>query len=662
MSQKKGTISVNTKDILPIIKKWLYSEHDIFLRELISNSCDAITKRIVLGRTKNVEVPEAEIEVEIDRMEKKIIVHDNGIGMTEEEIEKYIAKLAFSGAEEFVTKMKELGADSKNDIIGKFGLGFYSVFMVADKVEVDSLSVDEGAKAVKWICEGDVDYSFEESKRTTAGTSITLHINSEAAEFLDGYKSRSTIKKYCNFMPFPIYIKDHEEERMARKEKDKDKEKDKKDEASSDEEIVRQALNKVDPLWKKDPTTLKDDDYLSFYRDEFPMDPDPLFWIHLKIDHPFELIGILYFPKLNPNKPTNEQNIKLFAKQVFVSDNVKNIIPDFLSLLKGFIDSPDIPLNVSRSSLQGDPNIKKISNYIVKKVADSLKKLCKNERERYEKIWEDIGLFVKYGCISDEKFDETMREFVFFKNYSNKLMTLEEYEKSIPETYKDKLKEKIIYAEKGKGDVFLRKQLLDEGIESVETDTLIDPHFMQHTEFKKLNGKLYKFAAVNSEVENLLAQENSTDTHMKIKDLFKSILAKVTNTDQTTTDKENDGKDSAMEVEIKAYKNSDAPAYFKSDEYMRRLQYMTRTMGSFGHSDMPVKKTLVINPSNTLVQNALKLWEKDQEANKELVSQICHHIEDLAHISSEGLQNNEEKDAFVTRSQKLLQNLTNYIV
>ncbi|MBF0298052.1 MAG: molecular chaperone HtpG [Oligoflexia bacterium] len=564
-------------------------------------------------------------------------------------------------------------------MIGKFGLGFYSVFMVADKVEVDSLSIEEGAKATKWICEGDIDYTFEESTRTTAGTSITAYINAEAAEFLDGYKCRSTIKKYCNFMPFPIYIKDHEEERLARTGKDKDKENNK--DKSAEEQVIREPLNKVDPLWKKDPTTLKDEDYLNFYRDEFPMDPDPLFWIHLKIDHPFELIGILYFPKLNPNKPTNEQNIKLFAKQVFVSDNVKNIIPDFLSLLKGFIDSPDIPLNVSRSSLQGDPNIKKISNYIVKKVADSLKKLCKNERERYELIWEDIGLFVKYGCISDEKFDETMREFVFFKNFSNKLMTMEEYEKSIPETYKDKLKEKIIYVEKGKGDVFLRKQLLDEGIESVETDTLIDPHFIQHTEFKKQNEKLYKFVAVNSEVENLLAQENSTDTHMKIKDLFKNILSEIhktvspakQNENETKNEKDNgkedtkentkeNAKENSLEVEIKAYKNSDAPAYFKIDEYMRRLQYMTRTMGSFGHSEMPVKKTLVINPSNTLVQNALKLWEKDQDKNKELVTQICHHIEDLATISSEGLQNNEEKDAFVTRSQKLIQNLTNFIV
>ena len=382
MTSRKGTISVNTTDIFPIIKKWLYSEHDIFLRELVANATDAITKRAMIGRTTNQEIPTGKITASVNKDAKTITISDNGIGMTEAEVEKYIAQLAFSGAEEFVKKMKAEGNTSNTDIIGKFGLGFYSAFMVSSKVEVETLSMNEGATPTKWISEGETDYTFEPSTKTDVGTTITLHINPESEEFLTAWKVSSTLKKFCDFMPYEITVID----------------------ALAKEESANPGLvNDTNPIWKRDPQTLKDEDYKEFYHKLFPMDGDPLFWIHLKVDHPFTLDGVLFFPKLNPNKPFNESNIRLYNKQVFVSNNVKDIVPEFLSLLKGCIDSSDIPLNVSRSSLQGDPNIKKISNYVIKKVAESLKKLFNNDRAKYETIWEDIALFIKYGAVSDMK-------------------------------------------------------------------------------------------------------------------------------------------------------------------------------------------------------------------------------------------------------------------
>lgn len=366
MSERKGQIKVSTGDIFPIIKKWLYSEHDIFLRELVANATDAITKRGALGRTQNQSIPVGKIEITTNKTNKTIKITDNGLGMSESDVEKYIAQLAFSGAEEFVQKMKDSG-EKTDDIIGKFGLGFYSVFMVSKKVEVDSLSMEEGAHATKWTCNGETDYTFSDSDKTDVGTTITLHINDENTEFLDDWKVSSTLRKFCDFMPVQITVID-EEAKATEKEVDGKK-----------EMVAPEAtkINETEPLWKRDPKDIKEDEYKEFYRKLFPMDQDPLFWVHLKVDHPFTLQGILYFPKINPNKPVHEHNIKLFCKQVFVSDNVKDIIPEFLGLLKGAMDSTDIPLNVSRSSLQGDPNIKKISNYIVKKVADALKVFCK---------------------------------------------------------------------------------------------------------------------------------------------------------------------------------------------------------------------------------------------------------------------------------------------
>lgn len=664
MSSRKGTISVNTSDILPIIKKWLYSEHDIFLRELVSNSCDAITKRATLGRIKNVEIPEGKVTIEVNSKDKKIMIKDNGIGMTEEEVEKYIARLAFSGAQEFVDKMKSEGADSKTDIIGKFGLGFYSIFMVANKVEVDSLSFEEGAKPVKWISEGDTEYSFEESDRKEVGTTITAYLNDDSHEFAEKYKISSILRKYCDFMPYGIWVEDKADD--AKKYDDylkRKEEAEKKGEAFSEEAPKPEMVNSVDPLWKKDPTTLTDDDYLNFYRSQFPMDPDPLFWIHLKIDHPFELLGILYFPKININKPILDQNIRLYSKQVFVSDNVKDIIPEFLRLLKGHIDSSDIPLNVSRSSLQGDPNIKKISNYIIKKVGESLKKLFNNDRKKYESIWDDAGIFVKYGAVSDFKFDETMRPYVLLKTDQGKYLTFEEYQKEIPSEFADKLKNTVLYYEKDKADSFLMSQIKEAKIPAVETENIIDPHFIQHVEMHSLENKeKISFKLVSSEIENLLAKEAAEEDLNKIKDLFSKILSPKEEEENKEENKEaspfNNGN-SNVEIEVKSYSNGESPAYIKLDEQMKRFQHMTKSMGNM-NSEFPIKKTLVVNAQNKLVQNAIKISGKEE--NKDLVENICRHIQDLAMISSEGIKTVEEKDAFINRSQRLVQDLTNFVV
>ncbi|MFP5386328.1 MAG: molecular chaperone HtpG [Bacteriovoracia bacterium] len=625
MTTRKGSISVKTNDIFPIIKKWLYSEHDIFVRELVSNASDAITKRHTIARSQGHETPEGKVRIELNKNNRTIVIEDNGIGMTESEVEKYIAQLAFSGAEEFVQKMKDMGNTStKDEIIGKFGLGFYSAFMVAEKVEVESLSMTPGSKPTKWTCHGDTDYEFSDSQKSETGTTITLFIGSDGEEFLDKWKLKETLSRYCDFMPYPISLKDVNEQ-----------------------EAKEEVVNETQPLWRKDPTTLKDEDYKEFYRKMFPMDPEPLFWLHLNVDHPFTLQGILFFPKLNQSKPIQENGIKLYSKQVFVSDNVKNVVPDFLGLLKGAIDSVDIPLNVSRSALQGDPNIKKISNYIIKKVSESLKKLFNSDRERYEKAWEDIGLFVKYGCMQDEKFDEVMRKFVLFKNTDGKLVTLEDYQASIPENFKEKLKDTYIYFEKNLSDESLRKQLQSEGVQVLETDQYIDPHFMQHSEYKKLGEQTFKFTAIDSVIETLLETAETTPDDIKVKDFFKQVLVG-----------DNKELESRLDVEVKNLKNASSSAYFKVDENMKRFQQMTKSMGQTAF-DMPLKKTLIVNPRNALIQNAFKIWEKGEK--KELAEKICHHVQDLASLSSEGLSS-EEKEKFVNRSQSLVQELSQYIV
>lgn len=642
MSERKGTISVSTQDIFPIIKKWLYSEHDIFLRELIANATDAITKRASFSRTENLEIPTGAIEVLVDKTKGFVQIKDNGLGMTEEEVEKYIAQLAFSGAQEFVDKMNKETEGA--DIIGKFGLGFYSAFMVASKVEVETLSWQKDAKPTKWTCDGETEYVFTDSDKKDVGTTITLHINEESKDFLNDFKLVETLKRYCDFMPYQIVVTNLE--KRAKNESSTDE----KDKTADTWDI-----NDTQPLWKRDPKELKDEDYKKFYRQLFPMDQEPLFWIHLKVDHPFTLEGILYFPKINPKMAFQEKNIRLYSKQVFVSDNVKDIIPEFLSLLKGSIDSTDIPLNVSRSSLQGDPNVKKISNYIIKKVAESLKKLFRQDREKFERIWEDTGLFVKYGCVSDTKFDEMMRDMVIFKNADEKMVTIPEYFEGVPSELKEKVDDKIIYFEKDKSDPSLRKNVKELGLFSIEVDDHIDPHFMQHAEAKPLKAgtpeeRKVAFVSIDSEAANLLESEKTTAEDMKVQDLFKKILV-------GEIEKDKDGNDipkmDGIDVEIQKMKNASIPAYFKVDEQMKRFAKMAESMGQ--NNSFPIKKTLVINPNNSLIKSAMAIHEKGN--NEALVDRLCHHVEDLALISSEGLAN-ENKEDFVQRTQDLVNELS----
>jgi molecular chaperone HtpG len=609
---RSGSISVKTQDIFPIIKKWLYSEHDIFLRELVSNACDAITKRHAYARTENLEAPEGSVEVIVNKTAGTIVIKDNGLGMNEAEVEKYLAQLAFSGAAEFVEKMKAQGQDS--DVIGKFGLGFYSAFMVADEVTVDTLSYKEGSTAVKWTCQGDVDYTFDTGTRTEAGTTITLKVSEDSKDFLNKWKVSETLRRYCDFMPWDVSVLDAEEK-----------------------DAKAEVFNEKVPLWKKDPKDITDEQYKEFYRKLFPMDPEPLFWLHLNVDHPFTLQGILYFPKINLQKPMQEQGIKLYCKQVFVSDSVKNVLPDFLTLLKGAMDSTDIPLNVSRSALQGDPNVKKIANYVIKKVAEGIKKLANSDRERFNKVWEDIGLFVKYGCVSDPKFDELARPFVLFKNSENKLVTLAEYTEAIPEKYKEKMKEKVLTHDLQNGDESLRKQMLSEGVHAISLDQMIDPHFTQHAEMHAQGELKYKFVTIETEIENLLESAPVGADDLKIGDFFKEAL---------------DAKPETLDVEVKGLKNATTPAYFKVDESMRRFQLMTKSMGQ--NFPMPLKKTLVVNPTHPLVQNA---WKLSEGKHKELAKKMVTHVQDLATLSSEGLTA-ENKEAFVARSQALIQELS----
>lgn len=653
MSERKGQIKVNTSDIFPIIKKWLYSEHDIFMRELVANATDAITKRSTLARTQNEEIPQGKIEVVVSEKNKTIEVRDNGIGMTEDEVEKYLAQLAFSGAEEFVKKLKESGED-KFDIIGKFGLGFYSTFMVASKVEVETLSMSKGAQACKWVCEGDTDYQFHNCQRTEVGTTVRLHINDESKEFLSSYKLQETLKNFCDFMPYEIFVVDQDRKIEIETKIAEEKNKNLKEEERT-KPYTAQLINQTKPLWKQDPKELKDEDYIEFFHKLYPMEQSPLFWIHLKVDHPFTLEGILYFPRINMRRPTNESNIRLYCKQVFVSKNVKDVIPDFLSLLKGAIDSQDIPLNVSRSALQGDPNVKRISNYVVKKVGEALKKLFANDREKFEKIWEDIGLFVKYGVISDTKFDEVMRSMVIFKNGENKYQTLSEYSASIPENYREKMKEKVIYFDKTKSDIQLRAHLLEEGIHSLEVDDHIDPHFMQHVEYQKQGDNSYHFVSIDSEFSSLLKSEETHADDIKIKELFEKVLAPKKGEEKAQNDDEEKGFVPGTEIEIGKLKSNKTVAYIKVDESIKRMQNMMRSMGQ--DSNFPLKRTLVINPNNALVQNAFKLSEKG--GNEELVNKLCHYVEDLARLSSEGLTG-EEKEKFVGRSQELISALTKF--
>ncbi|WP_346936171.1 molecular chaperone HtpG [Clostridium sp.] len=616
MLKENGNISIHTENIMPIIKKWLYSDKDIFVRELISNSCDAISKleRLVTFGEATVKESNYEVTVSLNKDEKTIKFKDNGIGMTSEEVKKYINQVAFSGAEEFLSKYKDK-IDEGKGIIGHFGLGFYSAFMVSEKVEIDTLSYKEGEEAVKWICDGGTEYEIESSERNSRGTTITLHISEDSNEFLDYYKLRQIIKKHCNFFPVEIYLIDENE---------------KKDEKDSDENIEKTPLNDTKPLWMKAPKDCTDEEYKEFYRKVFNEYNDPLFWIHMNVDYPFNLKGILYFPKLKHEFEATEGEVKLYNKQVFVADNIKEVIPEFLLLLKGVIDCEDIPLNVSRSFLQKDNNVLKVSRHIVNKVADKLTSLFKNHRDEYNDFWKDINIFIKYGCLRDEKFYEKVKDIIIFKTTNEDHVTLKQY----LENNKENHDKKVIYVNDEKQQSQYIKILKDNGLEAVILNTTLDSHFITLMESKEEG---VQFSRIDSDLTEILkadVKNENQEENEKLEEIFKNSINK-----------------EELKISIDPIKTEEVPAMITLSEQSRRMAEMSVMFGGGDMSMFPKEETLVINSTNPLIKKLFNL-SKD-ENKKDLVNDICNHVYDLAMISH-GQLDAEEMANFIKRSNDLL--------
>ena len=643
MSNEKGTISIDTENIFPIIKKWLYSDKDIFIRELISNGCDAVSKLkrlISLGEAK--EVSESfKITVTVDKENKTLTFTDNGIGMTEEEVKKYINQVAFSGAADFMEKYKEK-MDQGNDIIGHFGLGFYSAFMVSKRVKIDTLSYKEGAEAVRWICDGGTEYEISPSDtKKERGTTITLYIDEESEEFLNGYKVRGIVEKYCSFLPTEIYFVDVEEEKRKAEEKAKKEEEIKKkkeagEEVKEEENVidVPQAINDTNPLWLKKPSECTDEEYKDFYRKVFNCYDEPLFWIHLNVDYPFNLKGILYFPKLKNEFELVEGQVKLFNNQVFVADNIKEVIPEFLLLLKGVIDCPDLPLNVSRSFLQNDREVAKISKHIVKKVADKLNSIFNKDREQYNKFWDDIQLFIKYGCLRDEGFYDKIKDSIVFKTINDEYVTLKDYLEKAKDTHENK----VFYVSDIEKQSQYIKLFKEYGIDAVILSTPIDNNFMSFLEYKDQN---VKFTRVDSDISDLLKDKNENEEdkkeeNEKIIKVFKDVIG-----------------EKMKDYSVESLKNESTPAMVLTSEYSRRMAEMQKQFGGNMMAGMsfPQERTLVINDKNAIVKKLLSL--ADDESKKDKVSLIVNQIVDLALIGNKEL-NAEELDTFIKRTNDLM--------
>ena len=609
----KGNISVNSENIFPVIKKWLYSDKDIFLRELVSNACDAVTKLKKLAGIGEAELADDEkfrIDVIIDKDKKQLIIEDNGIGMTKEEVEKYITDIAFSGATDFLEKYKDKD-DKDAQIIGHFGLGFYSAFMPSEKVEIETLSYREGAKAVKWSCDGGMTYDIDDSDKTSRGTRIILTIAEDSQEFLEEYTVRSVLSKYCSFIPVEIYLT------VVGKEPEKDK----------DGNVIEpKPINDTTPLWMKAPKDCTDAEYKDFYTKVFMDFNEPLFWIHLNVDFPFNLKGILYFPKINHEFAANEGQIKLFNNQVFVADNVKEVIPEFLMLLKGVIDCPDLPLNVSRSFLQNDGYVKKISAHITKKVADKLKEIYTKQREDYERYWEDINVFIKYGCMRDEKFYEKVKDYIIYKNLDGKYLTLSEY-------LDGKEKKDVYYV----SDENLQSQYInmfrEQGLDAVILPTMMDTHFIS---FIEMTEEGVKFKRIDSSVEETSSESGLSDEDKtKLTDEFKTAVG-----------------DENLKIEVQALKNEETPAVILLSEESRRMKEMYRSYGQqfAGMGDMFKDEfTLVLNSNNKLIKSI----DKADDENRKM---LCEHIYDLAMLCHKPLSP-EQMTKFVERSNKLMEKL-----
>ena len=640
MALKQGSISIDTENIFPIIKKWLYSDKDIFIRELISNGCDAVSKHkrlVSLGETAGDDKP-YKITVAVSKKNKTLSFSDNGIGMTADEIDKYINQVAFSGAEDFFNKYKDKMEES-NDIIGHFGLGFYSAFMVSSNVEIDTLSFASGAKPIKWQSADGMQFEItEDGTRTERGTTIILTLAEDSEEFLDEYHLRSIIKKYCSFLPVEIYVENTD--KLEEEAKKKAEEVAKKAEESADnetseeepkEEIKPVPLNDTNPLWLKSPKDCTDEEYIKFYQQVFNVFDEPLFWIHLNVDYPFNLKGILYFPKLKNEFELVEGKVKLYNNQVFVADNIKEVIPEFLLLLKGVIDCPDLPLNVSRSFLQNDRDVSKISKHIVKKVADKLKSLCKNEREKYESFWDDIQVFIKYGCLKDEGFYDKIKEYILYKDLDGKYITLKDY----LEYAKDKHENKVFYVVDKEQQSQYIKLFKEYDLNAVILDCTIDNTFITFLEYKESG---VRFKRIDSDLSDVLKdkdEEKDEKADEEIVNFFKEKIG-----------------DRVQKYSVESLKKEDTPAVILISEESRRMMEMQSRFAGLDYGfDLKEEKTLVINDRNPLIKKVLSL--RDDETKKEAVDVICNQIVDLALLANKEL-GAEELDLFIKRSNELM--------
>lgn len=663
MAAKQGSLTINSENIFPIIKKWLYSDHDIFFRELISNGCDAITKLKKLSMVGEFEEPEDNqyrVDIIVSPENKTIQFIDNGLGMTEDEVNEYICQIAFSGAADFLEKYKDKANDDQ--IIGHFGLGFYSAFMVADKVTIETLSYQEGAEPVYWECDNGTEYTIGKGDRTERGTVITLYLNEDSYEFSNEYRAKEVIQKYCSFMPIEIYftnadapeeeIQEEEapevldadgnvveqedmEEADAESEDGSEDEEEAEDEAQAEKKETKkpQPLNDTTPLWTKHPNDCTEEEYKEFYRKVFMDYREPLFWIHLNMDYPFNLKGILYFPKINLEVENAEGKIKLYNNQVFVADNIKEVIPEFLLLLKGVIDCPDLPLNVSRSALQNDGFVKKISDYITKKVADKLSGMCKTDKENYEKYWDDISPFIKYGCLRDDKFNEKMTDYIIFKNLEDKYVTLPEY----LEAGKEKHENQVFYVTDRKEQSQYVNLFREEGMDAILLTTNIDTPFITHLEQKNQN---VHFLRIDSDLSSNFVEETEED-----EETVKANADKLTEIFRKALDNDK------LEVKVQKLKNANVSSMITESEESRRMQDMMRmySMGGFDPSMFGGAggMTLVLNSGNTLVQYVLEHEEGEHTKT------ICQQLYDLALLAHKPLEP-EAMTKFINRSNEIL--------
>lgn len=688
MAAKKGSLSINSDNIFPIIKKWLYSDHDIFYRELISNGCDAITKLKKLDMMGEYELPEGykpRIDVIVNPEKKTLTFKDNGLGMTADEVEEYINQIAFSGAADFIEKYKD--KSNADQIIGHFGLGFYSAFMVADEVHIDTLSYKDGAKAVHWECDGGTEFSMEDGDKAEVGTTITLFLMEDCLEFCNEYKAREVIRKYCSFMPTEIYLsKEDTKETQIIKTEEK-LESDEvietiQPEKEGDEEKLKirkrpELLNDTNPLWMKSPNECTKDDYVAFYRKVFQDYKEPLFWIHLNMDYPFNLKGILYFPKINMEYESIEGTIKLYNNQVFIADNIKEVIPEFLMLLKGVIDCPDLPLNVSRSALQNDGFVKKISDYISKKVADKLAGMCRTEKEEYEKYWDDISPFIKFGCLKDDKFCEKMTDYILFKNLDGKYMTLPEcleVNKIDPDEAENatdengnKVEAEVVSDSDAAGDGANGGNADDaaEGEEKKEKVIYYVTDEVQQSQYINM----FKAAKMDAVIlthnidQPFISQLESKNEGIK----FQRIDADLTDTFKSKTSKKAEEemkgqaeaiakimkkalKKDKLEVKVEKLKNKKISSMITLSEESRRMQDMMKmyAMNGMGMGDMAEEgETLILNANHPLVQYVIG-HEEDEH-----VGMICEQLYDLAKLQHAPLKP-EDMTKFVNRSNEIM--------